>query len=178
MRSRRRLFCFKSKIKSASALVRIVRSLRRCGRRVVFTNGCFDILHAGHVSYLESARKKGDVLVVGINSDSSVRRLKGRHRPVVPQARRAEVVAALESVDYVVIFPEDTPERLILALRPDVLVKGGDWKIEDIVGSRFVLENGGRVCSVKFVRGLSTTSLIRKISHALSQGCKRHIPHH
>ncbi|HOU36229.1 MAG TPA: D-glycero-beta-D-manno-heptose 1-phosphate adenylyltransferase [Candidatus Omnitrophota bacterium] len=168
MRSRRRLFCFKSKIKSASSLVRIVRSLRRRGRRVVFTNGCFDILHAGHVSYLESARNKGDVLVVGINSDSSVRRLKGRRRPVVSQARRAEVVAALESVDYVVIFPEDTPERLILALRPDVLVKGGDWKIKDIVGSRFVLENGGHVCSIKFVKGLSTTSLIRKISHALS----------
>ncbi|MDD4940940.1 MAG: D-glycero-beta-D-manno-heptose 1-phosphate adenylyltransferase [Candidatus Omnitrophica bacterium] len=147
--------------------MRIVRALRRRGRRVVFTNGCFDILHAGHVAYLEAARNKGDILVVGINSDASVRRLKGRRRPVVPQAQRAAVVAALGSVDHVVVFSEDTPERLILALEPDVLAKGGDWKIEDIVGSQFVLRSGGKVFSIPLVRGLSTTALVKKISHAL-----------
>lgn len=147
--------------------MRIVRALRRRGRRVVFTNGCFDILHAGHVSYLEAARNKGDVLVVGVNSNASVRRLKGRRRPVVPQVQRAAVVAALEAVDYVVVFSEDTPERLILAIEPDVLAKGGDWKLEDIVGSQFVQRSGGKVFSIPLVKGLSTTALVKKISDAL-----------
>jgi len=147
-------------------VAKAVRSLQRAGRRVVFTNGCFDILHAGHVSYLQEARNKGDALVVGINSDTSVRRLKGRNRPVVPQAQRAYVVAALESVDYVTIFSEDTPERLIRRLEPDVLAKGGDWKVKDIAGSSFVLQRGGRVYSIKFVKGLSTTAMIKKIADA------------
>ncbi|MFA5100517.1 MAG: D-glycero-beta-D-manno-heptose 1-phosphate adenylyltransferase [Candidatus Omnitrophota bacterium] len=146
-------------------MTKLTRVLQRQGKRVVFTNGCFDILHFGHVSYLQEARNKGDVLIVGINSDSSVRRLKGFKRPVVGERQRASVVAALAVVDYVVIFSEDTPERVIQALMPDVLVKGGDWKIEDIIGSRFVIGNGGRVFSIKFVKGFSTTSMIKKISH-------------
>jgi D-beta-D-heptose 7-phosphate kinase / D-beta-D-heptose 1-phosphate adenosyltransferase len=165
MRTRRRLFCFKSKIKTLGALEGQVRLLRKQGKRVVFTNGCFDILHFGHVSYLQEARNKGDILVVGINSDRSVRRLKGSHRPLVSQNQRASVIAALESVDYVVIFGEYTPEKLIRTLMPDILVKGGDWKIEDIIGSRFVIGNGGKVFSIKFVKGFSTTSLIKKISN-------------
>jgi rfaE bifunctional protein nucleotidyltransferase chain/domain len=117
------------------------------------------------VSYLQAAANKGDILVVGINSDRSVRRLKGSGRPIVNQKQRASVIAALDSVDYVVIFSEDTPELVIQALLPDVLVKGGDWKIEDIIGSQIVQRLGGRVFSIKFVKGFSTTSLIRKISH-------------
>jgi len=165
MRTSGRLLRFESKIKSLGALTKLTRVLQRQGKRVVFTNGCFDILHFGHVSYLQEARNKGDVLIVGINSDSSVRRLKGFKRPVVGERQRASVVAALAVVDYVVIFSEDTPERVIQALMPDVLVKGGDWKIEDIIGSRFVIGNGGRVFSIKFVKGFSTTSMIKKISH-------------
>jgi rfaE bifunctional protein nucleotidyltransferase chain/domain len=166
MRTRGRLLRFESKVRTLGALAKTVRSLQRAGKRIVFTNGCFDILHFGHVSYLQAARNKGDILVVGINSDRSVRRLKGAKRPVVSQKQRAAVVAALEAVDYVVVFPEDTPERAIRALKPDVLVKGGDWKIGTIVGGRFVTENGGTVFSIKFVKGFSTTSLIKKISHA------------
>jgi rfaE bifunctional protein nucleotidyltransferase chain/domain len=166
MRTRRRLLRFESKIKTLGALTKTIRSLQARGKRIVFTNGCFDILHFGHVSYLQEARNKGEILVVGINSDRSVKRLKGAGRPVVSETQRASIVAALAAVDYVVIFSEDTPERLIQELKPDVLVKGGDWKIEDIIGSRFVLGNGGKVFSIKFVKGFSTTSLIKKISHA------------
>jgi D-glycero-beta-D-manno-heptose 1-phosphate adenylyltransferase len=166
MRTRGRLLRFESKIRSLGALTKTIRALQRAGRRIVFTNGCFDILHFGHVSYLQAARNKGDILVVGINSDRSVKRLKGPGRPVAGQKQRASVVAALGAVDYVVIFSQDTPERVIQSLTPDVLVKGGDWKIEDIVGSRFVIGNGGKVFSIKFVKGFSTTSLIKKISHA------------
>ncbi|MFA6384788.1 MAG: D-glycero-beta-D-manno-heptose 1-phosphate adenylyltransferase [Candidatus Omnitrophota bacterium] len=140
--------------------------MRGRGNRVVFTNGCFDILHLGHVSYLQEAAGKGDILVVGINSDSSVKRLKGAGRPVIGEKQRASVVAALEAVDYVVIFSGSTPETVIRALAPDVLVKGGDWKIDDIVGGRFVTGNGGKVFSIKFIKGYSTTSLIKRISHA------------
>ena len=166
MRTRRRLLRFESKIKSLGTLTKLTRALQRAGKRIVFTNGCFDILHLGHVSYLQEARNKGDVLVVGINSDRSVKRLKGAGRPVVAEKQRASVVAALEAVDYVVIFSEDTPEQVIQTITPDVLVKGGDWKIEDIIGGRFVIGNGGKVFSIKFVKGFSTTSLIKKISHA------------
>ena len=139
-------------------------SKTRAGRKVVFTNGCFDILHVGHVRYLQEARALGDLLVVGLNSDSSVRKLKGPKRPVNSELARAEVMAALGCVDFVAIFSEDTPLKLIEKVRPEILVKGGDWKIEDIVGGPFVKSYGGDVRSLKFVDGFSTTSTIEKIS--------------
>ncbi len=151
------------KIKSAGEMDAIARNLRGKGVRIVFTNGCFDILHAGHVQYLEQARELGDVLIVGLNSDSSIRRLKGLGRPIVAQQDRASVLAALGCVDYVVVFDTDTPLELITLLRPNVLVKGGDWQVKDIVGSDAVLSEGGKVLSLPFREGLSTTSLIRRI---------------
>lgn len=131
-------------------------------KKVVFTNGCFDLLHVGHVRYLQEAKAQGDLLVVGLNSDSSVKKLKGPTRPVQIEADRAEILAALSAVDYVVIFDEETPEKLIHAVRPHVLVKGGDWKPETIVGAPFVMSYGGEVKSLQFVQGKSTTSLIAK----------------
>ena len=132
-------------------------------KKVVFTNGCFDILHKGHVTYLQKARKLGDVLVVGINSDASVRRLKGPDRPVNNEKDRAFILGALECVDKVVMFSEDTPEKLIRRIRPDVLVKGGDWKKKDVVGALFVESYGGTVRLIPFVKGFSTTGLLAKI---------------
>jgi rfaE bifunctional protein nucleotidyltransferase chain/domain len=131
--------------------------------RVVFTNGCFDILHVGHVCYLEQAKALGDVLVVGLNSDSSVVKLKGPQRPIVPQAERGELLLALKPVDYVIVFSEDTPLELIKKVKPDVLVKGGDWPVEKIVGADFVQANGGKAYSLPFVDGSSTTNIIEKI---------------
>ncbi|MCD8479905.1 MAG: D-glycero-beta-D-manno-heptose 1-phosphate adenylyltransferase [Candidatus Cloacimonetes bacterium] len=131
--------------------------------KVVFTNGCFDILHAGHVLYLEEARALGDLLIVGMNSDSSVKRLKGSSRPINPERERAIVLAALEAVSYVCVFEEDTPYNLIESLKPDILVKGGDWQIEDIVGSDIVLAKGGQVRSLSFTDGLSSSNVITKI---------------
>ncbi len=133
------------------------------GRRVVFTNGCFDLLHLGHIRLLEQARALGDVLVVGLNSDRSVRELKGDGRPLVPARERAEVVAALEAVEAVVIFEEATPRELVAALRPDVLVKGGDWGPEEIVGREEVEAAGGRVERIPLLEGYSTSALIAKI---------------
>lgn len=137
-------------------------SLKLQNKKIVFTNGCFDLLHVGHVRYLQEAKKLGDVLVVGVNSDASVKRLKGPTRPVQIEGDRAEILAALGAVDYTVIFTEDTPAKLIEAVKPDILVKGGDWKIDQIVGSDFVLANGGQVMSLQFVDGKSTTKLIEK----------------
>ncbi len=167
MRTGGRLLRFESKIKTRAGLAAVLRRRRADGERIVFTNGCFDIMHYGHVSYLESAAEKGDVLVVGVNSDSSVRRLKGPKRPLNRQEFRAGVLAGLASVDYVVIFDEDTPLELIKSLKPDVLVKGGDWKVRDIVGSKEVMVSGGKVFSIKFVPGFSTTSLIEKIAKSI-----------
>jgi D-glycero-beta-D-manno-heptose 1-phosphate adenylyltransferase len=133
------------------------------GGKLVFTNGCFDIIHPGHVDYLERARSMGDGLVVGLNSDASVRRLKGPLRPVNDQRSRARVLAALQCVDYVVIFDEDTPLELIQKVRPDVLVKGGDWSVERIVGRDVVEEAGGSVCSIPLLAGHSTTSTVERI---------------
>nr|WP_082863505.1 D-glycero-beta-D-manno-heptose 1-phosphate adenylyltransferase [Thermodesulfatator autotrophicus] len=133
------------------------------GQKMVFTNGCFDLLHAGHVSYLARAREAGDFLVVGLNSDTSIRRIKGPKRPVNPQEYRAQVLGALSVVDYVVLFDEDTPERLIKALRPDVLVKGADWPEEKIVGASFVKSYGGKVLRIPFEHEISTTKIIEKI---------------
>jgi len=129
----------------------------------VFTNGCFDLLHAGHVRYLEKARRFGDVLVVGLNSDASVRRLKGRGRPVLRLAERFEILQGLRHVDFVIPFSEATPLKLILRVRPDVLVKGGDWKPSEIVGAKEVRRWGGKVVSGIFVAGRSTTAIIRAI---------------
>lgn len=140
-----------------------LRKLRARHKRIVFTNGCFDILHVGHVNYLTRARSLGDVLVVGLNSDSSVRRLKGKARPIVTQKNRAKVLAALACVDFIVMFNNPTPFNLIKAIKPDVLVKGGDWKAKDIVGGRFVKSCSGRVKSLPYVKGFSTKALIRKI---------------
>lgn len=154
----------KEKIKGRKTLARIVSGLKAKGKKVVFTNGCFDILHYGHVKYLEEARAKGDILVLGLNSDASVRRIKGAKRPLVTEKDRARIVAALESVDYVTVFNEDTPYSLIRTLCPDVLVKGGDWKKYKIVGSDIVSGYGGKVVTIKFVKGCSTSGLIEKIA--------------
>jgi rfaE bifunctional protein nucleotidyltransferase chain/domain len=135
---------------------------RTAGERIVFTNGVFDLLHRGHVEYLEEARALGDRLVVGINSDASVRRLKGPERPIVPQLERAEVLASLACVDRVVVFEDDTPESLIESVRPDVLVKGGDWALDRIVGRAFVEARGGRVTTITLREGWSTTGLIAR----------------
>jgi len=156
----------KEKIVGRAGLCAIVRKLQGAGTRVVFTNGCFDILHVGHVRYLREARARGDLLVIGMNSDRSVRRLKGAGRPLVRERERAEVLAALEMVDYVTIFDEDTPAELIAELRPDILVKGGDYRTEEVVGREIVEASGGRVVIVPLVRGQSTTGLIRRIRGA------------
>lgn len=132
-------------------------------KKVVFTNGCFDIIHAGHVRYLKKARSLGDVLVVGLNSDSSVRSIKGETRPIVPQKERAEVLSALECVDYVVVFSDPTPLKLIESIRPDVLAKGADWAAKDIVGGDAVKKEGGRVARITLVKGRSTTNIIRRV---------------
>ena len=136
---------------------------RRAGARVVFTNGCFDLLHPGHTRYLSAARALGDVLVVGLNDDASVRRLKGPGRPVLHLEERAEVLAGLAAVDHLVVFADDTPRALIAALAPDVLVKGADWAPADIVGRDEVLAGGGRVERIEVVPGVSTTEIIRRI---------------
>ncbi len=145
-----------------ATLSKVLRQDRQ-GRKVVFTNGCFDLLHVGHIRYLSEAWEQGDLLVVGINSDASVRKLKGAERPVQNEQDRGEILAALESVDYVVIFNEDTPLELIKSINPDVLVKGGDWPIDKIVGADHVLARGGEVKSLQFVDGKSTSSLVEKI---------------
>lgn len=152
----------KTKIKSPDSLARILKSERRKGRKIVFTNGCFDIIHKGHVEYLLRARKLGDILVVGMDTDSSVRKLKGPERPINPLKDRMDVMAALESIDYVTWFADGNPLPLILKVHPDILVKGGDWKPEQIIGSREVLSWGGKVRSLKFVEGRSTTRIIEK----------------
>ena len=146
-----------------AALVRERQAWREAGRRVVLTNGCFDLLHAGHLALLEAARHEGDALVVAINSDASVRRLKGEGRPLVPEVERAEALAALEAVDRVVVYDEDTPVAVVKALLPDVLVKGADWGADEIVGRAEVEAAGGRVVRVALVPGRSTSGLVERI---------------
>src|SRR5215468_1950577 len=153
-----------AKILPLSALRRRLAAHRRAGQRIVFTNGVFDLLHPGHVRYLRAARRLGDRLVVGVNSDRSARRLgKGPRQPLVGADDRAEVLAALEMVDYVIVFDETTPLELIRALQPDVLVKGGDWTVDRIVGADVVLARGGKVKSLPFAKGYSTTNLIERM---------------
>ncbi|OGW43222.1 MAG: glycerol-3-phosphate cytidylyltransferase [Nitrospirae bacterium RBG_16_43_11] len=141
----------------------IVNTLKQDGKRIVFTNGCFDIIHVGHVRYLKEARELGDVLVVGLNSDISVRTIKGNNRPIVPQGERAEVLSSLKYVDYVVIFGEPDPYNTIAAIKPDVLVKGGDWGIDKIIGRDIVESYGGKVCTIPFIEGASSSGIIEDI---------------
>jgi D-beta-D-heptose 7-phosphate kinase/D-beta-D-heptose 1-phosphate adenosyltransferase len=151
------------KILSRGELKKEIDQLKRTGKKIVFTNGCFDILHTGHTRYLREARKLGDVLVLGLNSDASIRSIKGEKRPIVPEAERADVMASLESVDYLTIFNEPTPLELIELLKPDVLVKGGDWAEKDIVGGDAVRKWGGTVAVIPEIKGASTTNIIEKI---------------
>jgi rfaE bifunctional protein nucleotidyltransferase chain/domain len=151
------------KIVGRAGLARIARRMERRGERLVFTNGCFDILHAGHVRLLKRARRMGDALAVAVNSDASVRRLKGRGRPLTPQRERLEILAALEPVDYLVLFTEATPDALIRAVRPHVLVKGGDWRRSRIVGRETVEAAGGEVRVIPHERKVSSTRIIRRI---------------
>lgn len=152
-----------SKRATRAGLARRLSRSRRRGRKVVFTNGCFDLIHAGHVRYLERARKLGDVLVVGVNNDASVRRLKGPGRPILSLQERATVLGAMAAVDYVVPFSEDTPANLIRALEPDVLVKGEDWSLEAIVGRKVVLARGGCVRRIPMQSRVSTSQIIQRI---------------
>ena len=149
---------------------RILARLKSRGKIIVFTNGCFDILHVGHVRYLKKAKSLGDILVIGLNTDRSVKTLKGDKRPVVPEKERAEVLSALEFVDYVVFFDELDPLHLIEALKPDVLVKGADWAKDQIVGREIVEKLGGRVVRVPMVAGASSTGLIEKVKKVYGQG--------
>lgn len=152
-----------SKVKRRSVLKNIISELKSAGKTVVFTNGCFDILHVGHVRYLETARSMGDCLVVAINTDDTVRRLKGDCRPLVPEFERAELVAALECVDYVTLFAEDTPAEIISCLQPDIHVKGGDYVADDLPEAAAVKAYGGKIVIVPLVEGRSTTSIVAKV---------------
>jgi rfaE bifunctional protein nucleotidyltransferase chain/domain len=143
---------------------------KKGGKKIIFTNGCFDILHFGHVSYLQKAKAIGDILVIGLNSDDSIQRIKGPQRPIFPQKARAEVLAALSCVDWIVIFNEDTPKKLIEQVLPDVLVKGADWKGREVVGQDVVENAGGHVEFIEYVDNFSTTGAIEKILSVYRQG--------
>jgi len=151
------------KIKSLPTLLKSLETDRASGRKIVFTNGCFDLLHVGHVKYLQKARQAGDLLVLGLNSDDSIKRLKGENRPLICEDERAHILAALDCIDHVVIFDEDTPYELISAIKPDILAKGEDYAVEDVVGKDVVESYGGRVELVKFEVGKSTTNIVKKI---------------
>jgi len=138
---------------------RIIEKLKKEGKKIVFTNGCFDILHPGHIKLLKEAKKLGDYLFVGLNSDNSIKKIKGKKRPILPQDARAEILSAIEYVDYIILFDEPTPYRLIKSLKPHYLVKGADWKKEEIIGKEFAQ----KVCQVKILKNFSTTLLIEKI---------------
>jgi rfaE bifunctional protein nucleotidyltransferase chain/domain len=154
------------KVVSLPALLRLRRSLRRQKKKVVFTNGTFDIIHRGHVEYLAKAKQLGDVLVVGLNTDASIKRIKGPKRPINSNADRAAVLAALAAVDLVCFFGEDTPQRIITRLVPDILVKGADWSVETIVGKDVVEQNGGKVKTIRLTPGRSTTNVIQRVLDA------------
>jgi D-beta-D-heptose 7-phosphate kinase/D-beta-D-heptose 1-phosphate adenosyltransferase len=152
-----------NELKSLEEIKAIRRKLKTENLKVVFTNGCFDLIHAGHVDYLSKAKALGDVLIVGLNSDDSVRRIKGDKRPILFQEERTFILSNLKPVDYVTVFEEDTPERLIRELIPDILVKGGDWPVEKIVGRDIVEANGGEVKTIEFVNDQSTSKIIKFI---------------
>jgi len=152
-------------LKNWDEITYLVKNLRKQNKKIVFTNGCFDIIHAGHVQYLQEAKALGDILIIGLNSDASVKRLKGAERPVNNQNDRAIVLSALKSVDYIVVFDEDTPYDLIKQIKPDILVKGGDWPENKIVGHDIVKANGGIVKSLSFRPGNSSTSIIEKMKN-------------
>jgi D-beta-D-heptose 7-phosphate kinase/D-beta-D-heptose 1-phosphate adenosyltransferase len=154
----------RNKIFTVNRLVKIISSLKKKSKKIVFTNGCFDILHLGHVSYLNRAKQLGDILVVALNSDSSVKAIKAKNRPINKLRDRMAVIAALECVDYICSFSQTTPLMLIQKIIPDILVKGADWKKKDIVGADFVKSRGGKIVTIKFLKCYSTTGLIRKIS--------------
>lgn len=156
----------KNVLVSRNKLISIVESLKAEGKKIVFTNGCFDILHAGHVDYLQKAKAKGDILILGLNSDNSVSRIKGELRPIINEIERAFVLSNLRSVDYVTLFDEDTPYELISQIIPDILVKGADWSIENIVGSDIVIQNGGSVEPINFVVTQSTSKIVEKIKES------------
>jgi len=153
----------RSKILKLSDLLQVIEGLRKAGKRIVFTNGCFDILHVGHVRYLAAARSKGDALVLGLNSDASVKSIKLDNRPIVSQDQRAEVLAGLACVDYITIFDEPDPLALIQAIKPDVLIKGADWEEAEIIGSDVVKSYGGKVVRIEVVPGISTSRIIQRI---------------
>ncbi len=146
-----------------SELVKKIRALKKQGKKIVFTNGCYDLLHGGHVRFLAKARKMGDILVLALNSDASVRRIKGPKRPITPQSERTELMSYLESVDIVTLFNENDPYQIISDIVPDVLVKGGDWGLDKIIGADVVKANGGKVKNIKYENGKSTTNIIKKI---------------
>lgn len=152
-----------SKLFTLKRLRPVLEKLRRQGKKIVFTNGCFDILHAGHVMYLDQAKRFGDFLVLGLNSDESVRKIKGPERPINILKDRATVLSGLSSVDAVVVFEEETPHQLIVKVRPDVLVKGADWKVEDIAGAKEVLAGGGTIRRIRLLKGRSTTHVIHQL---------------
>ena len=156
------------RIISRAELIEVRRELKKNGRRIVFTNGCFDLLHRGHIEYLAKAKSLGDILIVGLNADDSVRRLKGPNRPITPQEDRAAILAALAVVDYVCIFDEDTPYELIRAVVPDILVKGADWTVDDVVGKDIVEAAGGSVHTIEFLPNRSTTNIIQKIAQIVT----------
>jgi D-beta-D-heptose 7-phosphate kinase/D-beta-D-heptose 1-phosphate adenosyltransferase len=151
------------KLKNPNEIADIAAQARKNGQSVVFTNGCFDILHRGHVHILRQAKANGDLLIVGINSDRSVKSIKGASRPILPETDRVELIAAMEMVDYVVLFDEPDPYRLIAAIKPNVLAKGGDWSADQIVGADVVAENGGRIAVIPYLQGSSTTEIIERI---------------
>lgn len=161
-----------SNVKTVDELRSLLGILRSTGKRIVFTNGCFDLIHTGHTRYLAAARALGDVLVVAVNSDRSVREIKGKKRPINTQDDRAEALAALGSVDFVTIFDEPDPSTVIAALQPDVLVKGGDWSIDKIIGRDIVEARGGKVVTIPFVEGASTTGIIEKILKVFGEESK------
>lgn len=153
----------KQKIKKLPVLEKLVENLKKNNRTIVFTNGCFDILHLGHVEYLESAKRQGDVLIVAVNSDASVRKIKGPKRPVNSELERVGIIAALEAVDFVTIFKEKTPYNLIKKIRPHIIVKGADWQKGNIVGEDILKKYGGKIIRIKFKKGYSTSKTIKKI---------------
>ena len=151
------------KLKSVGELSEIAAQARAKGRTVVFTNGCFDLLHRGHVHMLREAKRQGDLLIVAMNSDSSVKAIKGPSRPIMPESDRVELIAAMEMVDYVVVYDEPDPYNLIAAIKPNVLAKGGDWSPDKIIGADIVEQHGGRVAVIPYLEGFSTTEIIERI---------------